>query len=143
MHIGRAASDHDTLTLRRDAIEARQNEIAEGLAAAEKGQNSLEIAKVEADKIVSEARNQARTIVDQANSRANAIVDEGRTEGSVQRQRELEEGQAQIKLEKHRVREELRSQVASIAVAGAERLLSREIDANTHRELLDQLAREL
>jgi F-type H+-transporting ATPase subunit b len=125
------------------AIETRQKEIAEGLAAAEKGQNSLTEAKVEADKIIAAARDQARSIVEQANSRANAIVEEARSDGVVQRQREIEEGQVQLELEKNRLREELRGQVAAIAVAGAERLLAREIDATAHRELLDQLAREL
>jgi F-type H+-transporting ATPase subunit b len=126
-----------------DAIETRQKEIAEGLAAAEKGQNSLAEAKVEADKLIAEAREQARSIVEQANSRASAIVDEARVEGVAQRQRELEEGLAQIELERNRVREELRGQVAAIAVAGAERILAREIDPAAHRELLSQLAREL
>jgi F-type H+-transporting ATPase subunit b len=125
------------------AIETRQKEIAEGLAAAEKGQNSLTEAKVEADKVIAAARDQARSIVEQANSRADALVEDARAEGAVQRQRELDEGQAQLELERNRLREELRSQVAAIAVAGAERLLAREIDANAHRELLDQLAREL
>lgn len=125
------------------AIETRQKEIAEGLAAAERGQNSLAEAKHEAEKIIAAARDQARGIVDQANSRANSIVEEGRSEGVAQRQRELAEGQAQIELEKSRVRDELRNQVAAIAVAGAERILAREIDANAHRDLLDQLAREL
>jgi len=126
-----------------EAIELRQKEIAEGLAAAEKAQGSLIEAKAEAEKIIASARDQARSIVDQANTRANAIVDEARTDGAAQRQREIDEGHAQIELEKNRVRDELRKQVASIAVAGAERVLGREIDASAHRDLLDQLAREI
>ena len=125
------------------AIETRQKEIADGLAAAERGQNSMIEARQEAEKIIAAAREQAKGIVDQANTRANTIVDEGRSEGVAQRQRELAEGQAQIELERARVRDELRAQVATIALAGAERILAREIDANAHRDLLDQLAREL
>lgn len=125
------------------AIETRQQAIADGLAAADRGQSSLIEAKQEADKIVAAAREQARGIVDQANSRANAIVEEGRSEGVAQRQREVADGHAQIELEKARVRDELRSQVASIAIVGAERILAREIDPSAHRDLLDQLAREL
>lgn len=125
------------------AIETRQKEIADGLAAGERGQTSLAEAKHEADKIIASARERARGIVDQANSRANSIVEEGRAEGAEQRQREITEGLAQIDLERQRARDELRGQVATIAIAGAERILAREIDANAHRELLDQLAREL
>jgi len=125
------------------AIETRQKEIADGLAAAEKGRNSLDEAKGEIDRLISEARDQARSIVDQANARANSIVEEGRSEGVAARQREVEAGVAQIELDRSRARDELRAQVATIAVAGAEKVLGREIDANAHRELLDQLASEL
>lgn len=124
-------------------IEERQKEIADGLAAAEKGRNSLDDAKSEVDRLVGEARDQARTIVDQANTRANAIIEEARAEGAAARQREVEAGVAQIELDKSRARDELRAQVAAIAVAGAEKVLGREIDANAHRDLLDQLANEL
>lgn len=124
-------------------IEERQTEIADGLAAAERGRNSLDDAKGEVDRLVGEARDQARSIVDQANARANSIVDEARAEGAAARQREVDAGLAQIELDKSRARDELRAQVATIAVAGAEKVLGREIDANAHRDLLDQLANDL
>lgn len=126
-----------------EAIENRQRQIAEGLEAAEKAQSSLTEAKTEADKIVADARDQARGIVDQANARADTIVEDARAEGAARRQREIDEGHAQIELEKNRVRDELRGQVAAIAIAGAERVLAREIDASAHRDLLNQLASEL
>ena len=126
-----------------DTIEARQTEIANGLAAAEQGQSSLSNAKVEVDKIIATAREQARAIVDQANSRAAGIVDQGRTDGETERKRQLEAARQEIGVETNRAREELRGQVAKIAVAGAEKVLAREIDANAHRELLTQLASEL
>jgi len=124
-------------------IEARQKEIADGLAAAEKGRNSLDDAKSEVERLVGAARDQARSIVDQANSRANSIIEEARAEGVATRQREVEAGIAQIELDKSRARDELRAQVAAIAIAGAEKVLGREIDAKAHRDLLDQLANEL
>ena len=124
-------------------IETRQKEIADGLAAAERGRNSLDDAKSEIDRLISEARDQARSIVDQANSRANTIVEEARADGAAARAREVEAGVAQIELDKSRARDELRAQVATIAIAGAQKVLAREIDANAHRELLDQLASEL
>jgi F-type H+-transporting ATPase subunit b len=125
------------------AIEQRQTEIANGLAAAEKGQSSLATAKVEVDKIIAAARDQARGIVDQANTRATAIVEQGRADGEAARKAQVDAGRAEIEVELNRAREELRGQVARIAVAGAEKVLGREIDANAHRDLLGKLASEL
>ena len=126
-----------------NAIEQRQTEIANGLAAAEKGQSSLATAKVEIDKIIAAARDQARGIVDQANTRATAIVDQGKADGEAARKAQVDAGRAEIEVELNRAREELRGQVARIAVAGAEKVLGREIDANAHRDLLGKLAAEL
>ena len=125
------------------AIEARQTEIADGLAAAERGRSDLAEAKSEGEKIVSAARDQARGIVDQANSRASEIVDSARADGEAEKGRQLESARSEIDVEINRARDELRGQVAAIAVAGAEKLLAREIDAAAHGELLDQLAAEL
>jgi F-type H+-transporting ATPase subunit b len=125
------------------AIEQRQTEIANGLAAAEQGQNSLSTAKVEVDKLIAAARDQARGIVDQANSRASGIVEQAKADGEAARKGQLEAARAEIAVELNRAREELRGQVARIAVAGAEKVLGREIDANTHRDLLGKLAAEL
>jgi len=124
-------------------IEERQTEIANGLAAAEQGQSSLTNAKSEADRILAAAREQARGIVDQANSRAAGIVDQGRSDGETERKRQLEAARQEIGVETNRAREELRAQVAKIAVAGAEKVLAREIDANAHRDILAKLASEL
>ena len=125
------------------AIEQRQTEIANGLAAAEKGQSSLATAKVEVDKIVAAARDQARGIVDQANTRATGIVEQAKADGEAARKAQVEAGRAEIGVEINRAREELRGQVAKIAVAGAAKVLGREIDANAHRDLLGKLASEL
>jgi len=124
-------------------IEQRQTEIANGLAAAEKGQSSLATAKVEVDKIVAAARDQARGIIDQANTRAAGIVEQGKADGEAARKAQVEAGRAEIGVEINRAREELRGQVAKIAVAGAEKVLGREIDANAHRDLLGKLAAEI
>jgi F-type H+-transporting ATPase subunit b len=124
-------------------IEERQTEIANGLAAAEKGQSSLATAKVEVDKIIAAARDQARGIIDQANTRAAGIVEQGKADGEAARKAQVEAGRAEIGVELNRAREELRGQVAKIAVAGAEKVLGREIDANAHRDLLGKLAAEL
>ena len=124
-------------------IEERQTQIADGLAAAEKGSRSLEEAEVQIASIVEDARVQARQIVDQANQRANGIVEEAREGAVKERDRILASAQAEVEQEVNRARDELRGQVAAIAVAGAEKILAREIDGNAHRELLDQLAGEI
>ncbi len=126
-----------------NAIEARQTAIANGLAAAEQGKNSLATAKVEVDKIIAAARDQARGIIDQANTRATGIVEQAKADGEAARKAQLEAARAEIDVEINRAREELRGQVAKIAVAGAEKVLGREIDANAHRDLLGKLAAEL
>ncbi|HJR70173.1 MAG TPA: F0F1 ATP synthase subunit B [Gammaproteobacteria bacterium] len=126
-----------------NAIEARQTEIADGLAAAERGRSSMTTAKVEADKILAAARDQARAIVEQANMRATGIVEQGKADGEAARKAQVEAARAEIGVETNRAREELRGQVARIAVAGAEKVLGREIDANAHRDLLGKLASEL
>ena len=126
-----------------NAIEARQTEIADGLAAAEKGKSSLAQAESEAAKVIGEARSQAKGILDQAHTRANEIVEAARGEGEAERKRILSSGQAELEVELNRARDELRGQVAAIAMAGAEQILAREISPETHRELLDSLASRL
>jgi len=124
-------------------IVERQTFIADGLAAAEKGTKSLEVAAVEKEKLLDDARGQAREIVDQANHRANSIVEEARGMAGQEGERILAAARAEVEQEANRAREELRSQVAVIAVAGAEKIIAREIDASTHRDLLDKLAAEI
>jgi F-type H+-transporting ATPase subunit b len=125
------------------AIEERQTQIADGLAAAEQGQKSLEEAKSEAGKIVDAARKQATGILDQANARANEIIAEGKAAGEKERARQMAAAKAEIEQEANRAREELRGQVSAIAVASAEKILKREIDPASHEDILGKLASEL
>ncbi len=125
------------------AIEERQAQITEGLAAAERGQQSLDKAQAEAGDIVDEARKQATTILDQAHARANEIIAEGKSSGVKERERQLAAAKAEIEQETNRAREELRGQVSAIAVASAEKILDREIDGNAHQDILGKLAQEL
>jgi F-type H+-transporting ATPase subunit b len=126
-----------------EAIEERQQKIADGLAAAEKGQASLEKATAEAENIIGEARKQATGILDQAHARANEIVADGKTDGVKERERQLAAAKAEIEQEANRAREELRGQVSAIAVASAEKILRREIDSKQHEDILGKLASEL
>jgi len=125
------------------AIEERQQEIADGLAAAERGQQSLEKAQAEASDIVDDARKQATTILDQAHARANEIIAEGKAEGVRERERQLAAAAAEVEQETNRAREELRGQVSAIAVASAEKILQREIDPKAHDDILSKLAAQL
>ena len=126
-----------------NAIEERQTKIADGLAAAERGQQSLDDARREAETIVGEARKQATGILDQAHARANEIVAEGKAEGARERERQLALAQAEVEQEMNRAREELRGEVSAIAVASAEKILRREIDPKAHEDILVKLAAEL
>ncbi len=126
-----------------NAIEERQTQIADGLAAAELGQQSLDKAKSEADDIVDDARKQATAILDQARTWANEIVAEGKADGVKERERQLAAAAAEVEQEVNRAREELRGEVSAIAIASAEKILRREIDNKAHEDILSKLAAEL
>ena len=125
------------------ALEERQQKIAEGLAAADKGQESLQKATAEAEGIIGEARKQATGILDQAHARANEIVADGKADGVKERDRQLVAAKAEIEQEANKAREELRGQVSAIAIASAEKILNREIDDKQHEDILGKLASEL
>jgi F-type H+-transporting ATPase subunit b len=126
-----------------DALEERQQQIEEGLAAADKSQEKLVQAQAEADEIVKDARQQATSILDQAHARANEIVAEGKADGVKERERQLAAAKAEIEQETNKAREELRGQVSAIAIASAEKILNREIDGKAHEDILGKLAQEL
>lgn len=126
-----------------NAIEERQKQIEHGLAAADRGEEKLKQAQAEAEDIIADARRQATSIIDQANGRANEIVADGKAAGQKERERQLAAAEAEILAETNRAREELRGQVSAVAIAGAEKILMREIDANAHEDILGKLAQEL
>jgi F-type H+-transporting ATPase subunit b len=125
------------------AIEARQKTIADGLAAAEQGRRSLETSTRQADEAVAQARGRAAEILAQAEKRAVQLVDEARSAAKEEGNREKAAAKAEIEQEVTRAREQLRDQVASLAVAGAEKILRREIDAKAHADLLESIKRQL
>jgi F-type H+-transporting ATPase subunit b len=126
-----------------NALEERQQQIEEGLAAADKSQEKLVEAKAQADEIVNEARQQATGILDQAHARANEIVADGKSAGVKERERQLTAARAEIEQEANKAREELRGQVSAIAIASAEKILMREIDSKAHDDILGKLAQEI
>ena len=125
------------------AIETRQKTIADGLAAAEQGKRSLETSTKQADEAIKEARNRAADIIAQAEKRGSQIVDEARNAAKEEGNREKTAAKAEIAQEVTRAREQLRDRVASLAVAGAEKILRREVDAKAHGDLLDSIKKQL
>jgi F-type H+-transporting ATPase subunit b len=125
------------------AIETRRAKIAEGLAAADRSQHALEEAKVQALGIIREARDKAVQIVDQASRAAGATVEEARGTALTEGARLLAAARDEVASETSKVRDQLRTEVAALAVAGASQLLKREVDAKAHAALLDELANRI
>ena len=125
------------------AIEERQQKIAEGLAAADRSQKDLAQAQEKVNEALKEARVKANEIIDQAHQRANQIVEAARNDAIAEANRQKALGLAEIDAASTRAKEDLRKQVSVLAVSGAEKLLKREIDANAHKALLDELAAEI
>ncbi|RZM76847.1 F0F1 ATP synthase subunit B [Pseudoalteromonas rubra] len=125
------------------AIEARQKKIEDGLAASDKAEKDLELAREKAAEELKEAKTQAAEIIEQAKKRATLIVDEETTRGQQEREKIIAQGHSEIESERNRVKEELRQQVATLAVVGAEKILEREIDQAAHSDIVEKLVAEL
>jgi F-type H+-transporting ATPase subunit b len=122
------------------SIQERTRRIAEGLAAAERGQKDLLAAESRVEQLVRDARARALLIEQQAQTRANEIVETAKQTAQSEGARLVESARAQVALDAQKAREELRGQVAALAVSGAARILEREIDPRAHAQLLDKLA---
>jgi F-type H+-transporting ATPase subunit b len=119
------------------AIETRQKTIADGLAAAE------QVSTKQADEAIKDARHRAAEIIGQAEKRSAQMIDEARNAAKEEGNREKAAAKAEIAQEVTRAREQLRDRVATLAVAGAEKILRREVDAKAHGELLDSIKKQL
>ena len=125
------------------AIEDRQATIADGLAASDRAAKDLELAQEKATAQLKEAKVQAASIVDAAKKHEAKIVEEAAGKAQVEKDRILATGHTEIETERNRAKEELRQQVAVLAIAGAEKILERSIDAAAHSDILDKLVAEL
>lgn len=125
------------------ALEARQKQIADGLAAGEEGRQSLERSAKQADEAIAQARGRATDIVAQAEKRASQMIEDAKTSAKVEGDRLVAGAKAEIDQEVARAREALRTQVAALAVAGAEQILKREVDAKAHADMLATMQRQL
>jgi len=125
------------------ALNERKKKIADGLAAAERGAHEKELAEKKAAEVLHEAKQQAQDIINQAQKRASEIVEESKETARSESDRIIATANAEIEQEVNRAREELRGQVASLAVAGAGKILKREIDAKANEDLLKDLVAQI
>ena len=125
------------------AIETRQKQIADGLAAGEQGRKSLEVSSKQAEQTIQEARARAAEIIVLAEKRDAQMVGEAKIAAKAEGDREKAAAKADIQQAAARAREQLREQVAALAVAGAEKILRREVDAKAHADLLDGIKKQL
>ena len=125
------------------AMQERQKKIADGLAAAERAQHDLASAQADAESELREARTKAADIVAQANQRGEEIIAQKKSDAEAEGQRALAQARAQIEQEEATAREKLRAELATLATAGASKILNKEINADTHASLLDDLAADL
>jgi len=125
------------------AIEERQAKIAEGLAAADRSKKDLASAEEKVNEVLREARTKANEIIAQAEARRLQIIDAAKDEAVAESQRVKASALGEIEQSANKAREELRKQVSSLAMAGAEKLIRREIDETAHKAMLDELASEI
>lgn len=124
-------------------IEERQKTIADGLAASERAEKDLENARATADEELNAAKKQAAELIDQAKKRAAKLFDEETSRGHAEREKIIASGYTEIEAERVRVREELRQKVAALAIAGAEKIIERELDAQKQSDIVEKLVAEL
>ncbi len=125
------------------ALETRKQEIADGLAAAERGQHEQELARNRARDVLQEAKSQAAEIVTQAQKRATEIVEESKDNAQAEGARILTAAKAEVEQEAVRAREQLREKIAELAVAGASKILEREVDVKTHKDIVETVAKQI
>jgi F-type H+-transporting ATPase subunit b len=124
-------------------VEARQKLIADGLAEAERGRNSLAEAQKQTDVMIKEARDRAHEIVAAAEKAASLRVEDSKTQAKTEGERLIAAANAQIQQEVQSAKQVLREQVAQLAVSGAEKILKREVDGKAHADMLNQLKAQL
>lgn len=122
------------------ALEKRQKEIADGLSAAEKAKKSLELAKEDASQTLRTAKAEAQKIIEEANKTRSKIIDKASVEAQDERRKILDLAQSEIEAEKNKAREDLRSEVISLAVAGAEKIICQKIDEKSDEAMLKKIA---
>jgi F-type H+-transporting ATPase subunit b len=126
-----------------NAIEQRRKEIADGIAAGEKGQKELADARQNAEAVLQEARQKATQVADIAHRRSNEVIAEAKQVAISEGERLIAAARTELSTSQTKARDSLRREVAALAVTGAAKVLGREVDAKAHAQLLDELAAEL
>ena len=126
-----------------NALNERRKTISDGLAAAEQGQREREKGQMDANELVEEAKSQAQEIISRAEKRGTEVVADAKSEARTEGERILNAARGEIEMEANRTREQLRVQVAHLAVSGAEKILAKEVDAKAHEKMLSDLADNL
>ena len=122
---------------------ARQKRIADGLAEAERGKHEMELAAKRSAEVLREAKDKAAEIIAQGEKRGSEIVEEAKAQAKVEHDRIVAAANAEVEQEVFRAKEQLRTEVSAIALAGASKILGREIDAKAHNDLLEKLVAEI
>ncbi len=125
------------------ALAERKKKIAEGLDAADRAERDLQLAQEKATENMRKGKEEAAAIIEQANKRANQIIDEAKEKALEEANRVKAAKEAELEQEVNQAREALRSQVATLALAGAEKVLEASIDEKAHAQLVEKLAAEL
>jgi len=125
------------------AMEARQKKIADGLSAADRASLDLELAQEKAAQQMQKAKEEAAVLIDKANKRAAQIVEASKDDARKEGEKLIEHARAEIQQERVQARDALRTEVAVLAIAGAEKILEATVDAKAHSEMLDKLAAQL
>jgi F-type H+-transporting ATPase subunit b len=126
-----------------NAIETRQKEIADGLAAANEGKMSLEVASKKNAEALEQTKQKSSEILGQAEKRASQIIDDAKLVANTEAERIKSSAQSEIEQEINRAKEDLRGQISNLAIAGAEKILEKEIDQKAHADMLTKLAKDL
>lgn len=125
------------------AIEKRQKEIADGLSSAERAKKNLDLAKADATERLRKAKAEAQIIIEQANKQRVQMIEEAKVEAEAERNKIVAQAQIEIDAERKRGREELRKQVAMLAILGAEKIIERSVDVAANSDIVDKLVNEL
>lgn len=126
-----------------NALHERKTKIADGLAAAERGQHEQELAEKRASELLHEAKQNAAEIINQAQKRAGEVVEESKTDARAEGERLLTAAKAEIDQEVQRAKEALRAELGNIVISGAEKVLEREVDASVHDDMIKKLATQI
>ena len=125
------------------AMDDRKTQIADGLAAGERGRHEQELAEQRVVEVIREAKDQAKEILAQAHKRGDEIVDEAKGDGRAEGERMLRAAEAEMEQQMNQAREQLRADVVKLALQGAQQVLGRDVDEKAHTEQLDRLAAQL